>query len=227
MSKRSKYTAEEKYSIIMECLECLQSMSDIAKVYQISLSTIYRWQYAYKSHGLEGLKESSTWKKYSKEIKEQAVKDLLTGLYSKGEITRKYAISSLSVLNKWIKKYNSHIELKNTGKGMRAIMTKGRSTTWKERIEIAEFCIANKLDYQKTSEKYKVSYQQVYTWVKKYENGGKDALQDRRGKKKMKEELSPEEQMKLQMKKLEAENQRLRAENLLLKKLDEIERRRS
>ena len=79
---------------------------------------------------------------------------------------------------------------------------------------------------KKTAETYEVSYQQVYQWVKKYENGGEEALKDKRGRKKEEAELSPEEKMKLEMKKLERENERLRAENLFLKKLEEIERRR-
>lgn len=227
MSKRMKYSAEEKYCIMMEYLEGVKPISELAKLYKISITTIRSWQYKYEKRGILGLNEYSTYKQYSKEIKEQAVKDFLSGLYSKGAIIRKYDISSLRVLTKWINKYNSHIELKDTGKGMSAIMTKGRDTTWKERIEIAEFCIANKLDYQKTAQQYKVSYSQAYTWVKKYKDNGKDALKDKRGRKKTKEELSHEEQIKLQMKKLEAENQRLKAENLLLKKLDELERRRS
>ncbi|MEF7561335.1 helix-turn-helix domain-containing protein, partial [Bacillus thuringiensis] len=73
---------------------------------------------------------------------------------------------------------------------------------------------------------YDVSYQQVYQWVKKYNNGGDEALKDRRGRKKEEQELSPEEKMKVEMKKLERENERLRAENAFLKKLEELERRR-
>ncbi len=44
--------------------------------------------------------------------------------------------------------------------------------------------------------------------------------------KKKKLNLTPEEKIKLEMKKLERENERLRAENAFLKKLEEIERRR-
>ncbi|WP_277874808.1 helix-turn-helix domain-containing protein [Aeribacillus composti] len=79
---------------------------------------------------------------------------------------------------------------------------------------------------KKTAETYEVSYQQVYQWVKKYENGGEEALKDKRGRKKEEAKLSPEGKMKLEMKKLERENERLRAENLFLRKLEEIERRR-
>jgi hypothetical protein len=46
-----------------------------------------------------------------------------------------------------------------------------------------------------------------------------DALQDRRGRQRKLEELSDDEKQKLVMKKFEYENERLRAENALLKKI--------
>jgi len=104
-------------------------------------------------------------------------------------------------------------------------MTKGRATTWQERIEIVHYCLAHQHDYQKTANHFQVSYQQVYQWTKKYEEGGLDALQDRRGRKKAEEELTEADKQKLAMKKLEFENERLRAENALLKKLQEFQRR--
>ena len=105
-------------------------------------------------------------------------------------------------------------------------MTKGRKTTLDERKQIVFYCLENGKDYQKAAETYEVSYQQVYQWVKKYEIGGDKALKDKRGKNKVEAELSSEEKVKLEMKKLERENERLRAENAFLKKLEEIERRR-
>ncbi|MEF7561347.1 helix-turn-helix domain-containing protein, partial [Bacillus thuringiensis] len=85
-------------------------------------------------------------------------------------------------------------------------------------------CLENNKNFQMTADMYDVSYQQVYQWVKKYNNGGDEALKDRRGRKKEEQELSPEEKMKVEMKKLERENERLRAENAFLKKLEELER---
>jgi len=105
-------------------------------------------------------------------------------------------------------------------------MTKGRKTNFEERRHIVRDCLGNGKDYQKAANTYEVSYQQVYQWVKKYENGGDEALKDKRGNKKEDASLTPEEKINLQMKKLERENERLRAENLFLKKLEEIERRR-
>jgi transposase len=48
-------------------------------------------------------------------------------------------------------------------------------------------------------------------------------LRDGRGRKKAPEELNEADRQRLAMKKLEYENERLRAENALLKKLQELE----
>ncbi|MGG4394941.1 helix-turn-helix domain-containing protein [Paenibacillus thiaminolyticus] len=69
-------------------------------------------------------------------------------------------------------------------------MTKGRSTTWQERIDIVQYCLAHQYDYRKTADHFQVSYQQVYQWVKKFEEGGQDALKDGRGRTKAPEELT-------------------------------------
>ncbi|MEK4107568.1 helix-turn-helix domain-containing protein [Paenibacillus sp. FSL R10-2791] len=65
-----------------------------------------------------------------------------------------------------------------------------------------------------------------YSWVKKYEAGGEEALRDGRGRTKAPEELTEADRHKLAMQKLEYENARLRAENAFLKKLEELEKRR-
>lgn len=74
--------------------------------------------------------------------------------------------------------------------------------------------------------KYKVSYQQVYSWVMKYQTKGIEALQDGRGKRKKESEMSELEKLKAQNKLLEAENRKQLMEIEFLKKLDEVERRR-
>lgn len=104
-------------------------------------------------------------------------------------------------------------------------MTNGRKTTYEERIEIVSFCVANAKDYNLTADKFEVSYQQVYGWVKKYESIGPEGLVDRRGQHKKYEELTETQKIAAQLKLLEAENRRLKLENEFLKKLEEIERR--
>ncbi|GEM_PF-2267527 len=59
----------------------------------------------------------------------------------------------------------------------------------------------------------------------RYEEKGELGLQDHRGRTKPEEELSTEDKLRLEVQRMERENDRLRAENLFLKKLEEIERR--
>ncbi|WP_232700275.1 helix-turn-helix domain-containing protein, partial [Brevibacillus daliensis] len=92
--------------------------------------------------------------------------------------------------------------------------------------DIVLYCLAHQQNYRMAAERYQVSYQQVYQWVKKYEGGGQEALQDGRGRKKSDEELTETDHQKLALKKLEYENERLRAEIAFLKKLQELKRRR-
>jgi transposase-like protein len=225
MSKRA-HSLQDKIKIIKALKNGSHTISELEFIYKVNNLSIYEWVYKYEKYGLEGLKESPSWKMYSKELKQAAVQDVLSGNYSIREVTRKYEISSTSLLHKWIKKYNSHRELKDTSKGRTNPMTKGRNTTLSERQEIVLHCLENGKDYQKTAETYQVSYQQVYQWVKKYEDGGEEALRDKRGRNKEEIELTPEQKFKLEMKRLASENDRLRAENAFLKKLEEIERRR-
>lgn len=226
MSKKS-YSIQFKYEVLKAYKNEEYSIEELCSKYGMPKITLYDWVEKYEKYGMEGLKNSRTWKPYSKELKLAAISDYISGEYSQYEIVRKYEISSRSVLQRWIKQYNGHRELKDTEKGRTSSMTKGRKTTWKERIKIVQDALANGKEYQQTAETHKVSYQQVYQWVRKYEADGWDALKDRRGRTKSKKELTPEEKMKLEMHRMEKENERLRTENAFLKKLEEIERRRN
>ncbi|WML44221.1 IS3 family transposase [Neobacillus sp. PS3-40] len=218
MSKRS-YPVEEKLKILRACEEDNYSIYKIASIYKVNKSTIMEWKHKFDKDGIDGLKESTSKKMYSKELKLSAIRDYQSGEYSLREISRKYGLTDKSTLSNWIKKYNSHREIKETSKERTSSMTKGRKTTWDERIQIVINCLGNGKDYQKTAELHNVSYQQVYQWVKKYENGGDEALKDNRGRTKEEAELTPEEKIKIQFKKLERENERLRAENMFFKKV--------
>lgn len=105
-------------------------------------------------------------------------------------------------------------------------MTKGRKTTFDERVEIVRYCISHDQNYAETAEKYQVSYQQARSYTVKYEAGGVETLRDRRGKTKPQEEMSEVEKLRAENKILRAEKERAEMEASFLKKLDEIERRR-
>ena len=104
-------------------------------------------------------------------------------------------------------------------------MTKGRKVTYDEKVEIVQYCIAKGKDYYAAMEKYNVSYQQIYSWIRKYEKNGIDGLIDRRGKAKPESELTDMDRLRLENKMLAAKNYELEMENRLLKKLEELERR--
>lgn len=104
-------------------------------------------------------------------------------------------------------------------------MDKGRKTSYEERLEIVQHCESHGNNYQETAEHFDVSYQQVYSWVRKYDEGGEKALLDRRGKAKEETTLTELDRLKLELRKLQKANRELEVENALLKKLEELERR--
>ena len=73
MSKRSHYSPEEKYHVISEVIDGRYSVNNIAKKHSLSWETIKDWIRKYKDGGLEGLKESNTWKRYDHAVKQEAV----------------------------------------------------------------------------------------------------------------------------------------------------------
>lgn len=167
MSKRVKFSAEEKLYSVNQVLQGRTSRTAEAKRIGIRRQTLEDWIREFEEGGAERLKELRTWTRYSEETKLCAVKAVVDGVESNQSVLKKYAISSLSVLNTWISKYTSGQEIKSTSKGsFPKKMIKGRKTTYKERLKIVHYTIAHGLAYDKAIEKYQVSYQQVYSWEK-------------------------------------------------------------
>lgn len=163
--------------------------------------------------------------KYSREQKLEAVQEYLAGKGSYESISKRYGLRSNTQLKQWVKLYNGHKELKASHNAEREIyMTKGRKTTQQERAEIVAFCLEHGKDYPLTIQKYGVSYQQIYSWVKKYEEKGIDGLADFRGRSKPLEEMTETEKLRAENRILQARNYDLEIENALIKKIRELER---
>lgn len=105
-------------------------------------------------------------------------------------------------------------------------MAEKRKLSYEERLQAVLYCIGQQLNYRQTSEQYKITYQQIYSWVKKYQEQGEAGLLDCRGKRRPVSEYSAEEKAAAKLRQLEAENRRLQMENDFLKKLQELERGR-
>ena len=218
----SKYSNEEKVAVIKAHKEG-KGNRIISREYGIPQSTVKLWCRNYELFGEEIFKQQKKQKKWSVETKTKAVQEYLTEKISIGAICKKYRISTSTVFRRWLKMYNGHKELKerNSAKG-EIYMTKGRKTTQEERVTILAFCIEHGKDYGLTVETYKVSYQQIYSWVKKYEEKGVEGLTDRRGKAKLESELSESERLRQENKILQAKIKDQEMEIALLKKLREL-----
>ena len=226
MAFRHKYSYEEKERILMEYLNGTHGFRELCRVYGMSQSALKGWIRLYNAFGFEGLRTGSKTSHYSSALKESAVQDYLSGSMTGPEVMKKYKIRSETQLRGWIKRYNGHDKLKTSGTGGANIMTKGRKTSFEERVEIVQYCISHERNYAETSEKYHVSYQQARSYTIKYETGGVEALRDKRGKRKMSDEMSELERLRAENKILRAEKKRAEMEASFLKKLSEIERRR-
>ena len=225
MSKR-RISTERKVDIVEKYLRGDTTLLLASQELGIGLSTFHEWVSKYQTFGLDGLATGKRHLQYTAEEKTAAVEEYLQQRCSQDAICRKYKIKDRKTFRRWIKVYNSHRELRsNRGRGSEFYMTKGRTTTYEERVEIVSYCIEHDHDYCATMEKYGVSYQQIYSWVRKYNEKGAEGLIDKRGKRKLESEMTELERLRAENRMLEARNKRLETENAVLKKLEEIERR--
>ena len=232
MSTKTSYSAEEKYKIIEEYLQGRISQRELAERYGMGETVIRDWLRLYRTFGREGLFRQKHTTKYNQELKHTAVKAYLAGQGSLRELCCRYGIRSDRQLRNWIRKYNGHQESSTVlphpqqrQKG-NVLMSKGRKTTFEERVALVSFCIEHGKDYIRTVKEYGVSYEQIYSWVRKYEHGGADELVDRRGKRKPQpawEELTETERLRAENRLLKAENEELKLANRLLKKVRDLE----
>lgn len=226
MGRKAKFSFEIKRDIVLRCIAGISNPHYEASLLGIDYMSVTSWISLYESLGETGLVTPKKNTPYSTSLKQSAVLDYLNREGSYVTICRKYGIRSTTQLKKWVMKYNSHEKLKASGTGGKPIMTKGRKTTYEERIEIVEYCIKHQNNYTETADKFQVSYQQVYTWIRKYEDKGVDGLLDKRGRTKPLEEMSELERLRAENRLLKAQNKKQEMEMNFLKKLEEIERRR-
>ena len=222
---REKVTPEERTEAAKACVEGRMSAGEAARRLDVDESQVREWVFRYKAHGAEAFREQERNTVYSSELKAQAVREYIKGNLSQREIAAKFGLRSTSQIRDWIKVYNSgrNFERQMSG-GSR--MKQGRETTQEERIAIVRDCFENGSNFGAAAIKYNVSYQQVYTWVKKFKELGEAGLEDRRGKRIVDQEARTElEKALIEIARLKHELYMTKMERDLLKKLDELERR--
>ena len=228
MGRKSKYSKELKLSIVKRYLNGEGSTASLAGEINSDESVVWRWVKKYQAFGENTFNTFYKNASYTKDFKEQVVLDYLNGGGSYNDLAIKYHIPSRETLRKWVNDYNSHIELKDYIPGGEDIyMAKSRKVNKEERIEIVKYCLEHDMDYKTTAKVFETTYANVFNWVKKYKEKGEDGLGDKRGRHKTDEEVDETEKLRRELKKMQHERDMALLEVKLLKKLDEIERRRS
>lgn len=202
------------------------SYESLANEVGVDRGTIRKWFAHYKNLGTSAFDEKSRNKSYTKEFKEKVVQVYLNGKGSYLDVATAFDIPSDTTVINWVKKYNGHIEQTDYKPMGDVYMTKSRNTTQEERKEIVDYCLEHDKNYRLTAKVFEVPYANVYQWVQKYFKNGYDGLSDKRGHHKSEDELDEVELLRRKLEKAERELKVARLENRLLKKVDEIERRR-
>ena len=224
MTRKAKYTAEEKLSILNELSH--SSVKEVTRKYSIGERTILHWQLLYKYQGIDGLRSSHHNCSYSKDFKQDLVQRYQKSADSLEMFAIKNGLKSETQLSNWIIQYNGSKLKANTPRKRDSIMP-GRKTTFEERLSIIEELIKHDINYNWAVNKYHVSYQQVYGWYQKYRKSGNDpqSLRDRRGKAKPKEAWTEVDRLKAENRLLKAQLLRKEMESAYAKKVMEIRNR--
>ena len=227
MGRKTKYSPEQKVQACIDYVSGKKSVKQIA--HELNMGKrgrdhIYKWVKIYQIHGAAAFERGKSNRHYSKEFKEKAVKEYLNGEGSIYDLLAKYNLPTDSILRSWIKKYNSHIELKDYDPKPEIYMAETLKTTLEERIEIVKYCLEHNRDIKATVTHFGGNYAQIYQWVVKYEKYGEDGLADKRGKRKEENQLTDLEKAQRRIAQLEREKEEFRRKYELLKKAEERER---
>lgn len=202
---KSPHTPGWRAMVALEYIEGAGSSYDLADKYGVNPKTVQRWAQQYKEQGIMAFSKGMGNARYTSDFKLMCIELYISGQMSADQIVAKYSISGNYVLRQWIKRYNANKELRDYDPKREVYMADARrKTTLDERKKIVEYCLNHNWDYKHTAAAFDVSYNQVYSWLKKYSINGEAGLADKRGRHKQDNEVD--------------ELERLRRENLRLKR---------
>ena len=227
--RQRKLTDQQRLDAVTAYLVGAGNYQAVAEQFNISARTLRDFVALYQHHGPDALKCSETNNHYPVDLKRQAVAEYQAGHGSQRDICFKYKIRSRTLLRDWIRQYGDTAPPETAKASGRTAGSQdhaaSRKTSFDERINIVCHCLANNKDYALSAGVYKVSYKQVYSWVRKYEAQGLDGLLDKRGRQPNLAAMTPLERAEYENKLLQAKIAHLETEVLALKKLRDLERR--
>lgn len=222
MGKRKEVALAEKVLLVEEYLAGRVRMREAARRAGVGHSTMESWISRYRSEGISALGENGNRSKrrYSEEVKRKAVEEYLSGQGSSMAIAEKYHLRSGNLVLDWVKVYHERNSKRETGG---TVMRNDH--TIEERLAAVLACVEGGQTLKETAQARQVTVQTLRSWVKKYEELGPAGLEDRRGKRLADQTpRSRDEALQIENARLKKENELLKMELYLRKKVQELER---
>lgn len=156
MGRKAKYTKQQKVQA------CEDYLSGRKTAIQISVELnmgkrgddrVRKGAKNYRANGHVIFDNKSTNNRYSKDFKEMIVKEYLDGLRSSCDLSAKYGILKDDTVLNWVKKYNSHRELRDYDPKPEVYMADTLKVSKEKKIEIIKYCIGHDHDYKGTADR--------------------------------------------------------------------------
>ena len=116
MGRKAKYAKEQKVKACEDYLNGRKSAEQIRlelNMEKYGARLVRKWAKSYRLNGHLIFDHKSTNNKYTKEFKEMIVQEYLLGHGSSEDLAAQYGICQDNTVSSWVRKYNSHIELKD------------------------------------------------------------------------------------------------------------------
>lgn len=221
----TSYSTIEKLQLMSDFQDSDYSLVVYSDYHNVRSANMRKWIQQFLRAGLAGVRRPGHNQRYSRELKIAACKDYLAGTLSNKEILAKYQIRNISQLHQWIIRYNSN-KFKVTNQTGKRVRKMGRKVSFDEKKQIVQWLLDHDHNYQAAADKYNVSYQRVYSWVRKYQkNQDWQALKDNRGRNKGKAPTTELERLRKRVRELEARDREKEVQIAFAKKLIEIRNR--
>lgn len=222
MGRRKDVSLEEKVSLVEEYLAGRLRMREAARRAGVGHTTMESWISRYRAEGISALEENGNRfkRRYSEEVKRKAVEEYLSGQGSSIAIAEKYQLRSGNLVLDWVKVY--HERNSNRERGGTVMRN---DHTIEERLAAVLACLEGRQALKEAAQAHQVAVQTLRCWVKKYQELGPAGLEDRRGKRLADQTpRSRDEALRIENARLKKENELLKMELYLRKKVQKLER---
>ena len=159
-------------------------------------------------------------RRYSEDFKRKVAEEYLSGQGSSMAIAERYQLRSGNLVLDWVKAYHEGNSREDAGG---SVMRKDH--TVEERLRAVLACLEGGQALKEVARAHQVEVQTLRSWVKKYRELGAAGLEDRRGRRLVNQRArTKEEALQIENARLKQENELLKMELYLRKKVQELER---